>query len=134
MKAEKGKVLEFVKLWIVIICASDNECVNVKVLVKNAPLWSDAANVNNHVNVYELENIFDCVWHKCTFMFVSIIKPASSSNALARSTEIPTARIGLIELTEFPQPLHGAVSLWATDLTKATLEHQHKYAVAPAAK
>ena len=38
---------------------SDSECVSVKVLMKEAPLRSDAVNVIDSVNV--LENVFDCV-------------------------------------------------------------------------
>ena len=40
---------------------SDSECVNVIVLVKDAPLRSDAVNELDSVNMLESENVFDTV-------------------------------------------------------------------------
>ena len=41
------------------VCVIDNECVSVKVFVKEAPLRSDAVNALYSVNAFDCVNVFD---------------------------------------------------------------------------
>ena len=50
---ERENKTESVKLQTEIICVSDSECVNMKVLLKVAPIRSDAVNTIYFVNMLD---------------------------------------------------------------------------------
>ena len=56
---ETENELESVELQMNIIRVSDNECISMKVLVKVAPLQSDAVNMLDAVNIFNSVNAFD---------------------------------------------------------------------------